>query len=191
MQATPATYEMLSTCGFSGRADLIALCGGEAFRPNLLRLRFKRFINTYGPTETCVWSSTCDVHEGLGVIPIGRPIANTTFRILDEHFSPVEKGTSGELWIGGAGVAKGYFNRPELTEEKFVYMEQHGERLYGTGDIAYQTADGQYVCEGRRDSQIKFRGFRIDHGKLQKKWHLGQLQLLAQVWCGRPISPLL
>jgi amino acid adenylation domain-containing protein len=167
MQATPATYEMLSTCGFSGRADLIALCGGEAFRPNLLRLRFKRFINTYGPTETCVWSSTCDVHEGLGVIPIGRPIANTTFRILDEHFSPVEKGTSGELWIGGAGVAKGYFNRPELTEEKFVYMEQHGERLYGTGDIAYQTADGQYVCEGRRDSQIKFRGFRIELGEIE------------------------
>jgi len=169
MQATPATYEMLYVCGFTGRDNLIALCGGEAFRPNLLKLEFQRFVNVYGPTETTVWSSSADITSAdAKCIPIGKPILNNTFYILDKDNNEVAQGESGEMWIGGKGVTRGYLHRPELTEEKFVTFDKfNGERLYRTGDVGYMNEKGELICQGRMDTQVKFRGYRIELGEIE------------------------
>jgi len=169
MQATPATYEMLHVCGFTGRDNLVALCGGEAFRPNLLKLKFKRFVNVYGPTETTVWSSSADITPAdAKCIPIGKPILNTKFHILDKNNKEVAQGETGEMWISGAGVTRGYLRRPEKTAATFVtFPEYNGERLYRTGDLGYMNADGNLICQGRADTQVKFRGYRIELGEIE------------------------
>ncbi|MGD7081000.1 non-ribosomal peptide synthetase, partial [Ralstonia pseudosolanacearum] len=131
MQATPSTWRLLLESGWSGRPGLKALCGGEALPGELagrLRTRVGRLWNVYGPTETTIWSSAREVDAtdaGQGVVPIGRPIANTQIYVLDGHQQPVPLGVTGEIYIGGAGVARGYLNRPELTAERFVENPFH------------------------------------------------------------------
>jgi acyl-CoA synthetase (AMP-forming)/AMP-acid ligase II len=122
----------------------------------------------YGPTETTVWSSCGRV--GDGPIDIGRPIANTTLHVLDtaDRIAPI--GVPGELNIGGDGLAKGYFGRPDLTQAAFRHVDLPGlgrRRLYSTGDLAVRNADGSIQVLGRRDGQVKLRGFRIELGDVE------------------------
>ena len=123
----------------------------------------------YGPTETTIWSSTYHVNGDAGSIPIGQPIANTEFYIVDRNLQPVPVGVPGELLIGGAGVVRGYYNREELTAERFVRnpFRADGGRLYRTGDLARFRADGVVDFLGRIDHQVKIRGHRIELGEIE------------------------
>jgi amino acid adenylation domain-containing protein len=173
LQATPATWRLLLDAGWEGKADLKALCGGEAMPRDLaasLLGKVGELWNMYGPTETTIWSTLSRVVDAAGPIPIGRPIANTRVRVLDAKGRQVPIGVVGELCIGGEGVARGYRNRPDLTSEKFVVLDPLGdgpERLYRTGDLARFQNDGQLVFIGRRDHQVKVRGYRIELGEIE------------------------
>ncbi|MGA4295062.1 amino acid adenylation domain-containing protein, partial [Ralstonia nicotianae] len=178
MQATPSTWRLLLESGWSGRPGLKALCGGEALPGELagrLRARVGRLWNVYGPTETTIWSSAREVDAtdaGQGVVPIGRPIANTQMYVLDGHQQPVPLGVTGEIYIGGVGVARGYLNRPELTAERFMENPFHGEgreRMYRTGDLGRWLPDGSLAYQGRADAQVKLRGFRIELGEIEAR----------------------
>ncbi|MFL5348035.1 MAG: amino acid adenylation domain-containing protein, partial [Hyalangium sp.] len=150
------------------------LVGGEAMSTELareLRQRVPSLLNMYGPTETTVWSSTHPVPaEHAGPVPLGAPIANTQLHVLDERMQPMPLGISGELYIGGDGVVRGYLGRPELTAERFVpdpFSATPGARLYRTGDRVRRRADGSLDFLGRIDFQVKVRGFRIELGEIE------------------------
>lgn len=163
LQATPSTWRLLLESGWQGKADLKAACGGEAMPRDLARLLcplVSRLWNLYGPTETTIWSTAYRIANPDDPILIGRPIANTQIYILDQNMAPVPIGVSGELYIGGDGLARGYFHRDDLTAERFV--ESVYGRLYKTGDLARYRPDGNIECLGRNDHQIKLRGFRIE-----------------------------
>ena len=122
----------------------------------------------YGPTETTIWSTACLVEGIPSIVPIGKPLANTVVQILDETLHPVPAGESGELFIGGEGVARGYWKRPELTAERFLPDVVPGlGRLYRTGDIARTTPQADLEFLGRSDFQVKLRGFRIELGEIE------------------------
>ncbi len=179
MQATPATWRLLAESGWKGKNTLKALCGGEAFPLGLASQLAKQvgFLwNMYGPTETTIWSGVCKVEAEDSLIPIGLPIANTSFYVLDACLNPVPVGVPGELYIGGSGLARGYLNRPELTAEKFVAnpfnkelasREPEEARIYGTGDLVRYLSDGNIEFLGRIDHQVKVRGFRIELGEIE------------------------
>ncbi|MCB0196701.1 MAG: amino acid adenylation domain-containing protein, partial [Anaerolineae bacterium] len=172
MQATPATWQLLLTSGWSGARGLKALCGGEALPRHLadqLLGKVGELWNMYGPTETTIWSTLYRVAANDDAVPIGRPIANTRIYILDSQLQPVPIGVAGGLYIGGAGLARGYHHRPELTEEKFIDNPfQPGTELYGTGDVARWLPDGHLEYLGRRDHQVKVRGYRIELGEIEQ-----------------------
>ncbi|MEU2665740.1 amino acid adenylation domain-containing protein [Micromonospora sp. NPDC007220] len=128
-----------------------------------------RVLNGYGPTETTVYSTAyLDPQPSARQCPIGRPIANTRVHLLDELMEPVPVGVTGEIHIGGAGVARGYLGRPGATAERFVPDPfVPGERLYRTGDLARLLPDGNIEYLGRRDGQVKIRGFRIELGEIE------------------------
>jgi len=174
MQATPATWRMLIAAGWEGKNRIKVLCGGEALDSSLayqLLERSKEVWNLYGPTETTIWSAAQKVNsqeQQQGVSYIGRPIANTQFYILDERQELVPIGVSGELHIGGAGLARGYWHRPDLTGEKFIPSPfELGKRLYKTGDLARYLSNGKIEFLGRIDHQVKIRGFRIELGEIE------------------------
>jgi acyl-coenzyme A synthetase/AMP-(fatty) acid ligase len=173
MQATPSTWRMLVESGWLGRANLRMWCGGEALRPDLaesLLARGRELWNLYGPTETTIWSAAHRVKSGENPILIGRPIGNTRMYILDPEGQPVPTGVAGELYIAGAGVARGYWRRPELTETRFLpdpFDPVPGCRMYRTGDLARYRRDGQIQLIGRTDHQIKLRGHRIELGEIE------------------------
>ena len=157
----------------------ILMIGGDALDPkvvaNMLRNNAPgRLLNGYGPTETTTFAATYEIAEcdGKTPLPIGRPIANTQIYLLDRYGQPVSLGAVGELYIGGAGVARGYLNRPELTAERFVEDPFGGDsdgRLYRTGDLARYRADGIIEFLGRRDHQVKLRGFRVELGEIEAR----------------------
>nr|WP_276510167.1 non-ribosomal peptide synthetase [Longimicrobium terrae] len=132
-----------------------------------------RLMNEYGPTETVVGCSAYVLPTGKhlsGPVPVGRAIQNLTFQVLDVHMEPVPLGLPGELYIGGAGVARGYLGRPALTAEKFVpdpFTDRPGERMYRTGDRARWQADGNLMILGRTDNQVKVRGYRVELGEIE------------------------
>jgi len=154
----------------------LVFCGGEALTLDLLELFFERhsasISQQYGPTEACVDSTIWDcVHDSAQQrVPIGGPIANTRIYLLDASFQPVPPGVTGEIYIGGVCLARGYYQHPELTAEKFVpdpFGALPGERLYKTGDFARFLPDGALEFLGRMDSQVKIRGYRIELGEVE------------------------
>jgi amino acid adenylation domain-containing protein len=200
MQATPSTWRMLLDNGWRGNQRLTILCGGEALSRDLadrLMSRAKVLWNMYGPTETTVWSTiervgtTPSAHVSSshtagsqppplraatalrcedGPVAIGRPIANTTVYVLDPNLRPTPIGVPGELFIGGAGLARGYLARPDLTASRFVpdpFSANPGARMYRTGDLARFRRDGRLECLGRLDHQLKIRGHRIEPGEIE------------------------
>jgi amino acid adenylation domain-containing protein len=173
MQATPATWRLLLETDWPGSQQLKVLCGGEGLPRELANQLLERvgsLWNMYGPTETTVWSTVHAVESGVGPILIGRPIDNTEIYILDSRLQPVPIGVPGELYIGGDGLARGYFNRPNLTTEKFIahpFSEEPQARIYNTGDMASYLPDGTIECLGRMDHQVKIRGFRIELGEIE------------------------
>ena len=179
MQATPAIWRLLVESGWTGRAALRALCGGEALPQGLAaRLvgRVGELWNLYGPTETTIWSTAARItvatlSDGTKAIPIGRPIANTFVRIEDRAGNVVPVGVIGELLIGGAGVTRGYRHQPDLTARAFITRSERGitSRLYRTGDLVRSREDGQLEFIGRRDHQIKLRGYRIEPGEIEAR----------------------
>jgi amino acid adenylation domain-containing protein len=199
MQATPATWRALIDAGWAGSKQLRVFCGGESLAPELgkdLLARCSELWNMYGPTETTIWSSVHKVTSVNGPVPIGHPIANTQFFVLDAGGSVLPPGVIGELYIGGAGLARGYLNRRELTAERFIPSPfEAGARLYRTGDLGRWRADGTLECLGRADNQVKIRGFRVELEEIEatlrqhsairqavvvaREDHLGLKQLVA------------
>ncbi len=150
------------------------MVGGEALTEALAN-QLQQIIpgqihNMYGPTETTIWSATHTLAEVNGVVPIGRPIANTELYILDKNQQPVPVGIAGELYIGGKGVTRGYLHRPELTQERFVpnpFSTDTTARLYRTGDLVRYGMNGNVEFLGRMDFQVKVRGHRIELGEIE------------------------
>jgi non-ribosomal peptide synthase protein (TIGR01720 family) len=135
----------------------------------------RHLVHCYGPTETTTFAITHEVREVAAEtrsIPLGRPISNTRIYILDRRLKPSPIGATGEIYIGGAGVALGYLNRPELTEERFLtdsFSNEPGARLYKTGDLGCWQEDGTIEFVGRNDFQVKIRGFRIELGEIEAR----------------------
>ena len=175
MQSTPSLARMIAVDS-DGLASLGRLkklfLGGEALPPSLIRQVRKAFhgemYNMYGPTETTIWSTTFPITADSDIIPIGEPIANTQVYVLDSGLQPVAAGGTGDLYIGGDGVVRGYWRRPDLTAERFLSDPfQPGNRMYRTGDIARFLPDGNLEFLGRADFQVKLRGFRIEIGEIE------------------------
>lgn len=176
LQCTPSMARMFMVDEASRQAlrDVRYLfIGGEALSAALvsdLRKATPASIeNMYGPTETTIWSSTTTVGEVEGVVPLGRPIANTQLYALDRNGRPVPPGMPGELYIGGDGVARGYHNRPDLTAERFLPNPYRKGRFYRTGDLVRFLDDGTLQFLGRADHQVKVRGYRIELGEIEAR----------------------
>ena len=174
LQATPATWLMLLEAGWKGNCNLKVLCGGEALPPELairLSATCDQLWNMYGPTETTIWSAVARIEAGSGErVSIGHPIANTTLRVLDAKQQLVPVGVLGELYIGGDGVGRGYWGKPELTAERFVidpFNASLAAKMFRTGDMCRRRPDGQIEYLGRADHQVKIRGFRIELGEIE------------------------
>jgi len=181
VKITPAHLELLSqrlTPGEAARAARAFVIGGEALLGEALAFWTAhapavRVVNEYGPTETVVGCCVHEVRAGAvrpGPVPIGRPIANTRLYVLDPRLEPVPVGVPGELYVGGDGVARGYWSRPAATAERFVpdpFAAEPGARLYRTGDLARHRPDGGLEYLGRLDHQVKIRGFRIELGEVE------------------------
>jgi tyrocidine synthetase-3 len=173
LQATPTRMQLFAAAEPSStclRRLKEIMVGGEALPPDLLEnlttLTKARIYNMYGPTETTVWSTVRDLTDA-GAVDIGRPIANTQIYILDQHHNLQPEGASGELCIGGDGLALGYLNRPELTAERFFYRSNRTCTLYKTGDLARWLHNSNLQCLGRIDNQVKIRGFRVELEEIQ------------------------
>ncbi|HEX3129216.1 MAG TPA: amino acid adenylation domain-containing protein [Thermoanaerobaculia bacterium] len=153
------------------------LFGGELVDPASVRAVLRcgppeRLLHVYGPTESTTfasWHLVEAVPDGATTVPIGRPLGNTALLVLDPDLRPVPVGWTGELYVGGDGLAWGYANRPELTAERFVPhpLAERGERLYRTGDLVRRRGDGAIEFLGRADFQVKIRGFRIELGEVE------------------------
>jgi len=171
MQATPSTWQSLVEAGWKGASSLKVLCGGEALSSELCRELLPRcgsLWNLYGPTETTIWSTLEHITSVEHRVSIGRPIANTQVLVLDAHRGLVPPGLPGELYIGGAGLARGYRGQEELTRQRFVpHPFRPGARLYRTGDLARWRPDGRLECLGRTDHQVKVRGHRIEPAEIE------------------------
>ncbi|GAA2231746.1 hypothetical protein GCM10010232_17970 [Streptomyces amakusaensis] len=171
LQATPSGWRLMLDAGLTA-PSLTALSGGEALPLPLarrLRERVGRLWNVYGPTETTIWSTAAELPPVPDEVTIGRPIAGTAVLVLGADGLPVPHGVTGELAIGGAGLARGYRGRPELTAERFVTDPGTGSRYYRTGDLARLRPDGGLDCLGRLDDQVKLRGHRIELGEIESR----------------------
>ncbi|OWK24372.1 hypothetical protein AJ87_21770 [Rhizobium yanglingense] len=173
LQATPTLWQMLVEAGLEDKPHLKMLCGGEPMPKELAKSLLKiggELWNMYGPTETTVWSSVARITDAEAPITIGHPIANTQLYIVDPNNDIAPIGVTGELCIGGDGLANGYFDRLDLTEKAFVpisFGSNRPTRLYRTGDVGRRLANGSLQLLGRRDQQIKLRGFRIELGDIE------------------------
>ncbi|MEU6231430.1 amino acid adenylation domain-containing protein [Kitasatospora sp. NPDC047058] len=172
LQATPSLWQGLTAQAPQALHGLRMLVGGEAVPGALAEAMAKTgrsVLNVYGPTETTIWSTTA-VLDGTATSPsIGRPMLNTHAYILDSALRPVDAGVPGELYLAGAGLARGYLGRPGLTAERFTAdpYGAAGSRMYRTGDLARWAPDGTIDYLGRTDFQVKVRGFRIELGEIE------------------------
>ncbi|MFD1832209.1 amino acid adenylation domain-containing protein [Streptomyces desertarenae] len=173
LQATPTTWQLLAETAPDALRGLRKLVGGEAL-PASLASRLHglggELVNVYGPTETTIWSTAAHLDRATGSAPpIGRALRNTRAYVLDEWLDPVPAGVPGELYLAGAGVARGYLGRGALTAERFTAdpFGAPGSRMYRTGDLIRRRADGELEFLGRTDHQVKVRGFRIELGEIE------------------------
>jgi acyl-coenzyme A synthetase/AMP-(fatty) acid ligase len=167
---TPAVLALLAGEDFPDLRVLVS--AGDELSADLARRWIRpglRFINGYGPTETAVIATEQDVDAKTPQPPpIGRPIPNYQAYVLDAHLNPVPVGITGELHIGGPGLARGYLNQPQLTNQKFIpHPFQPHQRIYKTGDLTHRNPDGTITFTGRADNQIKIRGLRIELGEIE------------------------
>jgi amino acid adenylation domain-containing protein len=172
MQATPSLWQMLVTAVPGALRSMRMLTGGEALPRQLadqLRAVGSEVVNLYGPTEVTVYSTCALVDDRPGAPSIGAPVDNTRVYVLDDGLAPVPEATVGELYLAGAGVARGYLGRPGLTAGRFLAdpYGAPGTRMYRTGDLARWTRDGHLEYLGRTDDQVKIRGFRIELGEIE------------------------
>jgi amino acid adenylation domain-containing protein len=173
MQATPFTWRMMLVSGWDEKLPLTIYCGGEAFPKDLatqLLPKCEAIWNLYGPTETTIYSTVKQITSDED-ITIGRPVNNTQIYILDEQMKNYTDGTIGEIYIGGDGVAVGYLNRAELSAERFVddiFTNTPGAKIYRTGDLGKIRPDGEIICLGRIDHQVKVRGYRIELEEIEQ-----------------------
>lgn len=176
--ALPSLYALLlDELGDSPSPLNTAIVAGESCPPALVDSHYRRqpdaqLYNEYGPTEASVWSTValCQPNQDAGSVPIGRAIAHTRVYLLDSDGAPVARGLKGEIHLAGPGLSEGYLGLPQMSAEKFIRASHpalDGQRLYRTGDFAWQDLDGQLVFLGRTDSQIKLRGYRIELGEIE------------------------
>jgi amino acid adenylation domain-containing protein len=173
MQATPYIWQMMLESGWDTPLPIKIFCGGEALTNELagkLLDRCSEVWNMYGPTETTICTTVKKITDSKELITIGKPIENARVYILDENLNKVMPGIEGELYISGVGVTKGYINRPELTAEKFIedkFSTIPGEKMYKTGDLGRLLQNGEIQFIGRKDNQIKLRGYRIEKEEIE------------------------
>lgn len=180
VKLTPGHLELLAqrvtTAEARNLAPVLAV-GADAFPASVLANwrtldPSTRVINEYGPTEASVANSMykSDIPGDQELVPIGKPISNTTLYVLDDYLNPVPVGVTGEIYIGGVCCARGYQNLSAQTAERFIpdsFSDQPGRRLYRTGDLGYWHPDGNLQFVGRRDHQVKIRGYRIETGEVE------------------------
>lgn len=173
LQATPSTFKMLLDAGWTDPLPLKILCGGESLPLNLAKALLEKcdtLWNMYGPTETTIWSTVKQITEKDKLISIGKPIANTQVYITDRLGKLVAPGRKGEIIIAGDGVSLGYWQRSQLTSEKFVENKLNDKcpLVYCTGDLGKLLPSGEIQCLGRLDQQVKIRGHRIELGEIEQ-----------------------
>ena len=177
LQATPSLLNVLLEEGIEECRSLRRVyCGGEGLRGSIQE-RFQRgsraeLVNLYGPTEASIDATywECEREQVSSIAPLGRPIANMEIYVVEGNGKLAPVGVAGEIWIGGAGLARGYWRRPELTAERFVpdaFSGEEGGRLYRSGDLGRYRADGTLEYLGRMDDQVKIRGYRIELGEIE------------------------
>ncbi|WP_133054867.1 non-ribosomal peptide synthetase, partial [Niastella populi] len=158
IQATPAFYQMLFESGWQGQKGLKVLCGGDLLSESLADRILKscgELWNMYGPTETTIWSATKKIEKAADAGNVGKPIHNTTIYITDEQLQPVPVGIPGSIYIGGDGLALGYYRQDALTAERFISSPFNAhQRIYDTGDVGKWNADGTIAFLGRKDNQV-------------------------------------
>ena len=194
MFITTALFNLVATtCPQAFRYIHYLLVGGEvANRVTLISVLNsappRHLIAVYGPTECTVFALSCELRSAEAIsddVPIGLPINNTSAWVLDDHHQPVAAGVIGHLYIGGEGVARGYWNQPELNTRHFSTFQTEGEsqpqRLYHTGDLAWQREDGMFVFAGRLDNQVKIRGHRIELEEIEHQLLESELLQAAAV----------
>ncbi|WP_428741192.1 amino acid adenylation domain-containing protein [Tenacibaculum sp.] len=180
IQATPSFYQLLINGGWEGNKEVKLFCGGDLLSEDLttrLLSNCSELWNMYGPTETTIWSSVKKITTKKEASNIGNPIANTKFYVLDDNLQFLPIGSNGVLYIGGEGLAKGYYKDANQTAEKFV-KNPHGEGfIYNTNDLVKWNERGELIFLGRNDSQVKIRGYRIELGDIEDKLNqISQIQ---------------
>ncbi|WP_114789081.1 amino acid adenylation domain-containing protein [Niabella yanshanensis] len=182
--ATPITFKLMLTADWSRRIPVKLLSAGETLLPSLakeLLPRCQALYNVYGPTETTVICTLTRIMSDER-ITIGAPILDTPVYILDENLKEVAEGEMGEIYIGGEGVSKGYWQRADLTATRFVrdpFANIAGAKMYKSGDLGRFKKNGEIKYEGRIDNQVKIRGFRIELGEIE--YHLSRLNNVKDV----------
>lgn len=171
LQATPSFYEMLYNAGWKGNKGMKILCGGDLLSETLSQKLLEtnaELWNMYGPTETTIWSSCKKITKANEASNVGKPINNTKFYILDQSMQLLPIGSAGAIFIGGKGLAKGYYGNQELTNEKFIQSPfDQNQKIYNTGDLGRWNEKGEIEFLGRNDNQVKIRGHRIELGEIE------------------------
>ncbi|WP_108802878.1 non-ribosomal peptide synthetase [Aquimarina sp. Aq107] len=180
IQATPSFYQMLYNANWEGDNKVKVLCGGDLLSESLAESLLNTCSdvwNMYGPTETTIWSSIKKIESPKDASNIGKPIQNTSIYVLDEYKKLLPIGATGNIYIGGDGLAKGYFKNEALTKERFIKnpFDESG-KIYNTGDIGKWNTNGEIEFLGRIDHQVKIRGYRIELGEIETK--LNQLEAI-------------
>lgn len=173
IQATPSFFQMLYNAGWKGGKSIRILCGGDLLSKALaekLITSVKEVWNMYGPTETTIWSTLKKIKSAHDASIIGKPIYNTKIYILDSCLMPLPIDALGEIYIGGYGLAKGYYWNDDLTQQKFINSPFNiNEKIYSTGDVGKWNNKGEIVFLGRNDNQLKIRGFRIELEEIESR----------------------
>jgi amino acid adenylation domain-containing protein len=198
-QATPITWRLMVSSGWEGKHDLRVITGGEALPRDLANQMVclvAELWNGYGPTETTIWSGALRIQAEEGVVPVGPPISNTRFYVLDESGRLLPPGVPGELYIGGIGVGAGYWDRPQLTLQRFLpdpFAPVPGSRMFRTGDLVRLINGNEFEFFGRLDHQVKLRGYRIELGEIESvlRTFPGIADAVAALWDGGPGEPYL